>query len=123
MKLRIKGNSIRLRLTKTEIANFGKQGFLEERTEFINGSVLGYTLQCKAGIVNLEASFSENRIRVFVPENMTQQWTTTDVVGFEHTLDTGNGKQLFLLIEKDFICLDNTYEDQRDNFPNPNAVC
>ena len=82
-----------------------------------------YTLERKQGIENLEAVFSDNRIRVFVPEKTAHQWTTTDVIGFEHKQDTGNGKQLFLLIEKDFVCLDNTFEDQRDNFPNPNAVC
>jgi hypothetical protein len=32
-------------------------------------------------------------------------------------------QELFLLIEKDFVCLDNTFEDQSDNYPNPNAVC
>ena len=123
MKLRIKGNSIRLRLTKTEIANFGKHGFLEERTEFINGVSFGYTLQTRPGIVQLEAAFSENRISVFVPEIITRQWTTTDIVGFENKMDIGNSKQLFILIEKDFVCLDNTFEDQSDNFPNPNVVC
>jgi hypothetical protein len=26
-----------------------------------------------------------------------------------------------LLVEKDFVCLDNTIEDQSDNYPNPLA--
>ena len=28
-----------------------------------------------------------------------------------------------LLIEKDFVCLDHTLEDQSDNYANPNKVC
>ena len=123
MKLRIKGNSLRLRLTRSEIANFGEEGLLEEKTEFINGTFFSYTLQRKPGIDKLEAMFIGNRISIFVPETMAHEWTTTDIVGFENKMDIGDGKQLFLLIEKDFVCLDNTFEDQRDNFPNPNAVC
>lgn len=34
MKIRIKGNSIRYRLTKTEVETFSKVGFYEEKTEF-----------------------------------------------------------------------------------------
>ena len=123
MKLRIKGNSIRIRLTKTEISNFGEHGLLEDSTEFMSEAVFGYSLQSRYDIDKLEAAFSENRITVFVPMAMARQWTTTDIVGFEHKMDIGNGKQLYLLIEKDFVCLDNTFEDQADNFPNPNSVC
>lgn len=45
------------------------------------------------------------------------------MVGFNNKMPLDNGEHLFLLVEKDFVCLDNTFEDQSDNFPNPNAVC
>ncbi len=122
MKIRIKGNSIRYRLTKTEIDDFGKLGFLEEKTEFLNGASFYYRLEKKAGITNMEAAFSGNRISIFVPENMAAKWTTTELVGFDTKMKIGDGKELFLLIEKDFVCLDHTFEDQRDNYPNPNKV-
>ena len=123
MKVRIKGNSLRYRLTKTEIDNFGKLGFLEEKTEFLNGPSFHYRLERKAGIENLEASFSGNMICIFVPENIATEWTTTDVVGFDTKMNIGDGKELFLLVEKDFVCLDNTFEDQSDNYENPNKAC
>lgn len=123
MKIRIKGNSIRYRLTKTEIDNFGKNGWLEEKTEFLTGASFHYRLEKKTGIENIEASFSGNRICIFVPENMATEWTTTDVVGFDTKMKIGEGKELFLLIEKDFVCIDHSFEDQSDNFPNPNKVC
>ncbi len=44
------------------------------------------------------------------------QLDNTDEVGFENE----QGK-LFLLVEKDFTCLDNVSEDQSDNYPNPLA--
>ena len=122
MKIRIKGNSIRYRLTKTEIDDFGKSGLLEEKTEFLNGISFYYRLEKKKTIENIEASFSGNRISIFVPENMAAKWTTTEFVGFDTKMKIGDGKELFLLIEKDFVCLDHTFEDQSDNYPNPNKV-
>lgn len=123
MKIRIKGNSIRYRLTKTEVDNFGKHGFLEEKTEFLNGTALYYSLEKKMGIPGLEAVFSGNHISIYVPEKMAEEWTTTDIVGFDNKMKIGEDKELFLLIEKDFVCLDHTFEDQSDNYPNPNKVC
>jgi len=123
MKIRIKGNSIRYRLTKTEVDNFGKLGFLEERTEFLNGPSFYYRLEKKSGIEDLEAGFSGNKICIFIPEKIAREWTTTDIIGFDTKMNIGEGKELFLLVEKDFVCLDHTFEDQSDNYPNPNKAC
>jgi hypothetical protein len=120
MKIRIKGNSIRYRLTRTEIDNFRKLGNLEEKTEFLNGPSFRYRLESKAGMENMEASYSGNMICIFVPETIAAEWTTTDVVGFGHNMNIGEGKELFLLIEKDFACIDHSFEDQSDNYTNPN---
>jgi hypothetical protein len=121
MKIRLNGNSIRYRLSKTDIANFGEHGLIEEKTEFPNNKSFYYCLQKKEGIKNIEATFSENRICIFVPEIIAAEWTTTDVVGFDSKMSLGEEKELLLLIEKDFVCLDQTWEDQHDNYPNPNT--
>lgn len=123
MKIRIKGNSIRYRLTKTEIARFGKNGYLEEKTEFLNGAEFYYCLERRPGMDELQASFENNRITVFVPEHTAAEWTTTEIVGYDTKIQLGEGKELLLLIEKDFVCLDHTMEDQSDNYPNPNKSC
>ena len=123
MKIRIKGNSIRYRLTKTEIANFGKNGYLEERTEFANGASFRYRLERKTGAEELEAAFSDNTITLTVPEKIADEWIATEVVGYNNTVPIDEGKELFLLIEKDFVCLDHTFEDQSDNYDNPNKTC
>lgn len=122
MKIRIKGNSIRIRLTRTEVDNFGKFGVLEEATEFGDAKLI-YAIESTSTIDELQASFANNRITVKVPETIKHEWISTDRIGFENKFNIGNDKQLFLLIEKDFVCLDNTFEDQSDNYPNPNAVC
>jgi hypothetical protein len=121
MKIRIKGNSIRIRLTKTEVDHFGRDGYIEDSTEFVNNKLV-YALQ-KDNVSELSAKMESNKITMQVPENLAHQWTTTDEVGFQNNFAIGNNKQLFLLLEKDFVCLDNTFEDQSDNYPNPNAVC
>jgi len=123
MKIRLKGNSIRYRLTQTEIESFRMNGWLEEKTDFVNGPSFHYRLERKPGIVDLESSFMDNRICIFVPERIAGEWTTTDNVGYNHKMSLGNGKELLLLIEKDFVCIDQTNEDQSDNYPNPNKVC
>lgn len=51
---------------------------------------------------------------MFVPAFMAEEWVTTDCVGYEKC-----DGPLYLLIEKDFKCLDNVAEDQSDNYPNP----
>jgi len=122
MKIRIKGNSIRIRLTQTEIKNFEENGYIEEATEFIDNKLF-YALSSSQHVNELSAQMVGNKITLLVPENIAQNWTSTDLVGFENKFDIGNDKKLFLLVEKDFVCLDNTFEDQSDMFPNPNAVC
>mgnify|MGYP001125154447 FL=1 len=122
MKIRIKGNSLRLRLTKTEVANFKEQGNIAEKTHVLGG-VFEYYLKRNPAVSSLEASWTGNGFEISVPIEQANQWTDSDEVGFQHIQVLPDGTELFLLVEKDFVCLDNTFEDQSDNYPNPNAVC
>ncbi|RLJ31535.1 hypothetical protein CLU97_0961 [Chryseobacterium sp. 7] len=116
MKIRIKDNSLRFRLTQSEVAKLGEDGAVSSFTEFVNRPFI-YSIE-KTGEEELSAEFIDNRIVLRMPEIMITEWTSTDRVGFEG--QTGNIK---LLIEKDFVCIDNTLEDQSDNYPNPNMKC
>ncbi len=104
MKLRIKGNTIRFRLTKSEVEYFGKENQLEEKTEFGNCS-LTYFLKT-VDDEKLSAGSSNNTISLFVPMHLAKEWMGTEKVGLEDEMEMGNGKKLFLLLEKDFKCLD-----------------
>ncbi|ASU35001.1 hypothetical protein MuYL_3116 [Mucilaginibacter xinganensis] len=64
----------------------------------------------------LSATFNNNTITLFVPKKMISELEHTDRVGFDNT-----DGELYLLVEKDFTCLDNVAEDQSDNYPNPLA--
>lgn len=118
MKIRIKGNSIRYRLTKTEVETFCETGSFKETTDFGN-AVFTYRLMVKKGIDVLEASFKEKTITMYLSDKECSTWASSDKVGFSTTMDLPHGKRLSLLLEKDFVCLDETIEDQSDNYPNP----
>ena len=121
MKIRIKGNSVRFRLTKTEVETFCNKGFYEETTKFA-GNTLIYTLKGKEGINELEADFLNNRITIYMPQEELSTWATSNRVGYSNSVDWNDPFSLSLLVEKDFTCLDNTIEDQSDNYPNPRLI-
>ena len=122
MKLRIKGNSLRIRLTKSEVSKLAEIGYLEETTVFPNG-LLVYTLQKSNETSVLFASFENNTIKMFVPNDFVKEWPGNNVVGIDSKMQLPNNELLYLLLEKDFVCLDETTEDQSDHFENPNKAC
>ena len=118
MKIRIKGNSLRYRLTKSEVTRLGYDGALEEHTEFA-GKTLVYAIeQASTGATNLSADFTGDKIVLYMPKEMVNELVNTERVGFE-----GSSGLVSLLIEKDFVCIDKVEEDQSDNYPNPSISC
>jgi hypothetical protein len=120
MKLRIKGDSIRLRVTKSEIENFAHNGLVEETTH-IGHATLNYRLQQSDKYDQITAEMNGNTLTVFMPAALAHEWVKTERVGFEHNMPLPDGNKLFLLLEKDFKCLDATHEDQSDMYENPLA--
>lgn len=118
MKIRIRGNSIRYRLTMSEVETFSTTGYYEEHTSFGHRK-FGYALKAEQGIDHLKASFDGDIITLMVPGQDARDWAGNSVVGFSHSLELEGGGALSLLLEKDFACLDETGEDQSDNYPNP----
>ena len=112
MKLRIKSDSLRYRLTRSDVDKLSKEGYLENQINFA-GNPLIYAVQLTDGGV-LTSSYIDNKITLSMARKMIAELLNTDKVGFSN--DAGG---LHLLIEKDFTCLDNVNEDQSDNYPNP----
>ncbi|CAN5539153.1 hypothetical protein BH11BAC2_BH11BAC2_05800 [soil metagenome] len=121
MKVRIKGNFIRYRLTKSEVEKISNEGLLEEQTHFGSNAVFSYALKRKEGISNLEADYKENKITIYMPATDADVWFKNNKVGYRTTVPVSGDTILVLLIEKDFQCLDEVEEDQSDNYPNPQA--
>lgn len=118
MKIRIKGNSVRLRLTKPEVDTFCKEGRYEESTVFAS-KTLTHVLEGKTGIAEPEANYIEDKIIVYLPKEELAIWPNSNRVGYSNSVDWNDTSTLSILIEKDFTCLDNTIEDQSENYPNP----
>lgn len=118
MKIRIKGNSIRFRLTQSEVKQLAETGSIMETTEF-GSNAFHYQVKLEPSVKNLEASYSNDEIVMLVPETDGKNWFHNNTVGFEHEMEFPKGKKLHLLLEKDFTCLENRAEDQSDNYPNP----
>ncbi len=105
MKLRIKGNSLRLRLSKTEVEKLAVAKYLEELTSFGNNTFV-YALQVKDHGDELSADFDGSKITVFIPEIFVKDWAENDVVGFNATMQVSDTESLYILVEKDFKCID-----------------
>ena len=118
MKIRIRGNSVRYRLTKSEVEAFCREGYFEEKTHFESKNFI-YKLEAKSDIDQLYADFECDMITLYINTELCSNWHKDDRVGFGGTMITKNGNSISLLLEKDFICMDETVEDQSDNYPNP----
>lgn len=123
MKIRIKGNSVRIRLSRPETEKLAATGHLEEKTTFANGT-LTYALSSRQDIDNLDAGFAGSTITMYVPTAIATIWAGNNTVGYSNTLPLPDGNSLFLLLEKDFKCIDSDVtEDQSDNYDNPLLSC
>jgi protoporphyrinogen oxidase len=123
MKIRIKGNSVRIRLSRSETQQLAETSRIEECTQFVNGT-FSYVLLASEAHTHLDAHLGDNTITVLMPAQLTSNWFANDVVGYDHHVALPDGGQLYLLIEKDFKCIDNSMgEDQSDNYENPSKIC
>ena len=125
MKLRVRNNSIRLRLTQTEVAAFAESGAVEETIEFglTADKSLIYRVD-RAAVETVRADFADGKITISVPASLAENWAKTNQIGIKTEQDLGNGKMLKILIEKDFVCLDRKDDpDNLDAFPHPTGKC
>ena len=124
MKMRLRNNSLRLRLTQTETARFVESGRIEETIEFgVEGHQrMVYILECGPEIMQIQAVLENNQITVKVPKEQADRWVETSQVGMETDQEIGGGKTLNILIEKDFACLETRPGgEDSDAFPHPLA--
>jgi len=123
MKLRIRGDSIRLRLKRGEVDQLAAGTSIVEETHFP-----GTVLTCRLDVSeksSISATFDNGSLVVSLPRPKVLDWASTDEVSlFTEQKLSGSGA-LSLLIEKDFKCLEPGHhrdcEDDEDTFPHPGA--
>jgi hypothetical protein len=123
MKLRIKGNSIRLRLLRSEVDKFSADGKISEDV-VVGPGTLRYSLRMSSEAESIQARFVNDEIEVLIPEAAARAWATNGDVGFEAEQAVATGETLAIVIEKDFVCVDRPDDPDRDDaYPNPNVTC
>ncbi len=119
MKLRIKGNSIRMRLSQGEVKT------LQESGEVWNFTQLSSLQSFRYGVVaapspDIKVHTAEFNMSLEVPLNKLEKWFDPSEVTIKSDIKLNGDESLIILIEKDFQCLTTRPgEDESDLFPNP----
>ena len=113
MKLRLQGNALRLRLTRSEVARLRDHGTVEEAASFTSGGSLAYRIQSRNATEPLHAEFSGGVISILIPTGTVRAWADGDEVG----LYAQDGV-LQIAVEKDFRCITRA-EEEPDAYPHP----
>jgi len=123
MKLRIKGNSLRLRVSRSELARLLAGNCVEETIHFAPeaSASLTFALTPETSAKSPTVQYTDGKVSVLLPADQAYVWGMTNQVGIAEEIGLGALGSLSLLIEKDFACLDRSDEDNEDTFANPHA--
>ena len=125
MKLRLLDDSIRLRLSQSEVVAAGEQRAVEACTRFPDGSAFCFALESDAGAATASAAYASDRLVVRLPAAEISAWARdAEAVSLQEEVGLPDGGTLKLLVEKDFRCLaPREDEDQSDLYMNPDSAC
>jgi hypothetical protein len=122
VKLRIRDNSVRLRLTRGEVETLRGEGIVSARTGFPGSHDFQYVIESSPASVSPGAFLAGNTMTVRLPETTVLAWAATDQVSIEGEQLLDDGEKTTILVEKDFVCLaPREGEDESDMFPHPQA--
>lgn len=115
----MQGNSLRLRVTRSEVEKLRGKSEVLEAVKFRSGAAFVYRLQTHASGDAVRAELAYGTISVSVPEAMAEHWAASDEVGIY-----GQDGELKISVEKDFRCLTRAPEEQEaDAYPHPAEQC
>lgn len=119
MKLRIRGNSVRIRVSQSELKRIAEEGLAEDAVRFAPDVGLVYRVRVVTD-GRVSAELEDGVLTVTLPKATVERWTRPDEVSIRGEQPIGDGETLKILVEKDFECLTpREGEDQSDLFPNP----
>jgi hypothetical protein len=120
VKLRVLDNSIRLRLTRSEVETVNEHGLVRGSVRFAGSNTFDYVLESSPATVKPEAHISNNVLTVRLPELDVRHWAGSEQVSIQSEQLLDDGDQLRILVEKDFQCLaPREGEDESDMYPHP----
>lgn len=121
MKLRIQGNSIRLRLLRSEVTKFVEKGRIQETVHFApdDKARFTYALEHQPVLSSIEVRYKPSEAIIVLSRAEATSWAQTEQVGIYGAVKIGSHGSLTVAIEKDFACLDLSDAENQDTFPNP----
>ncbi len=126
MKLRLRENSIRLRLLQSEVIQLRETGNVSETIVFdINPTEnLTYSLRVSEDADVISAQMTNNQIEVFLPLGATENWADSNETGLYAEQKIGDLASLKIIVEKDFVCVERPADaDNKDAFLHPKMQC
>ena len=123
MKLRMRPNALRIRLTQSDVDSLVTEGQVSETISFgvEPYQKLVYTVVGR-DVHRLEVEYFPGSIEVVLPVGDVNAWASSEQVGFDEVFDLGDDDALSVTVEKDFKCLsDRPGEDDSGAYPNPEA--
>ncbi len=122
MKLRIRDNTVRLRLERGEVDKLRDEKRVAATTVFANGRTLAYVVESTDRYAQPTAAFADDTITIGLPAAAVQAWADSAEVSIRGDQPVDGGDRLSILVEKDFACLaPREGEDESDMFPHPQA--
>ncbi len=126
MKLRLKGNSIRVRLDRRDIERLIDKGRVDDAVRF--GPELAFSYAVEAGPApngRPTAYYTAGSLTIRIDPDDADEWRAGDRVGFDHQQPVDGGV-VRVILEKDFACIDRPTGEEADDvyaFPNPSSEC
>ena len=126
MKLRLKGNSIRVRLDRRDIERLIDKGRVDDAV--CSGRDWRSRTRWRrvwAPRGRPTAHYTDGCLTIRIDPDDADEWLAGDRVGFDYQQPV-HGGVVRVLLDKDFACIDRPAGEEADDaytFPNPSAVC
>jgi hypothetical protein len=128
MKLRIRSNSVRVRVDRRDLAELLDRGRVLDVLCFGPGSAHTFTYAVMIGAAppgRMFADYASGLLVLTIDPVTAEVWAAGDRVGFDQE-QAVEGGTVRVILEKDFACLDRPAGDEAEDawaFPNPAAAC
>ena len=104
MKLRIHGNSLRLRVSESELSRLRWEGRVESWTALGPKQRLTYSIESSPQTDRLAATFECDALTLLIPSQWVEGWTADGTEGFESMQEIDGDQKLHIVVERDLPC-------------------
>ncbi len=120
MKLRLRGNSIRLRLSQTEVKALANGDEVVDTTGLALGKFLEFGIR-PADAKHVEILATPHGFFVLAPKEILSRWAASEDEGFEAKVPFSDSATTQVVVQKDYACLKPRGEEDHDTFTHPDG--